>query len=80
MIDDGSRCVTVIIQDSEFKHINFRATGVHQALASVAAICDRDQMVVFDNGGCLFQDKGTGGDPHPFRARGRRLPPQRPGP
>ena len=59
MIDNGSRCVTVITDDQEFKHINFRVTGVHKALASISAICDRDQRVVFDNDGCYILDKHT---------------------
>ena len=60
MTDDGSRCVTAIAENSEFKHTNFRVTGVHKALASVAAICDRGQSVVFDNGGSYIFDKRTG--------------------
>ena len=58
--DDGSKCVTCITQDSQYRHINFRVTGVHKALASVSAICDRNQKVVFDNDGCYIEDKHSG--------------------
>ena len=39
--------------------MNFRVTGVHKALGSVSAICDRGQRVVFDNDGCYIEDKVT---------------------
>ena len=60
MTDDGRRCVTATTEDSEFKHINFRVTGVHKALASVAAICDRGQSAIFDNDGSYILDKSSG--------------------
>ena len=60
MTDDGSRCATVITESSEFKHMNFRVTGVRKALASVAAICDRGRSVVFDSDGLYILDKGAG--------------------
>ena len=60
MSDDGSKCVTVITEDGHFRHVNFRVTGVHKALASISAICDRGQRVVFDNDGCYIEDKHSG--------------------
>ena len=44
----------------EFKHISFRVTGFRKALASISAICDRNQKALFDNDGCYIQDKRSG--------------------
>ena len=60
MIGNGSRCVTVITDGQEFKHINFRVTGVRTALAPISAICDRNQKAVFDNDGGYILDKRSG--------------------